>query len=140
MRYKAVFVKKLLILLTFFGFLCSGTSAVAQCYSSYYGCAGSGYYFGLASYTYFWNYADKYQKAAYATDMFFGTLQSSIAMVEESRAMENYILQRRDNLENYKSVQRYYNEGIPPFANRAPDGKPRSPKITWDDVQSIGLE
>jgi hypothetical protein len=75
--------------------------------------------------------------AAFAVSEFFGAIQEGWTMLEQGKQIENEINTRRNNLENYKSVQRYYNEGIPPFAPVAPNGKPRSPKITWQDVESI---
>jgi len=78
-----------------------------------------------------------YQQAAWGVNQFFGAVQDSWTLYEQGKAQENEINIRRSNLENYKSVQRYYNEGIPAFAPVGPDGKPRSPKITWKDVESI---
>jgi hypothetical protein len=128
-------MRKSLILLAFLFGLGLAPKAHAQCVS--YGCYGSDYYYDLAAYTYFWNNASNSQKAAFAIDQSFGALFSTIAMLEDGKRMENYINSQRNALENYKSVQRYYTEGIPPFATHAPDGKPRSPKITWSDVENI---
>lgn len=128
-------MKKLLILLAFFTVFGFAAKSQAQCGS--FGCGSVGYYYNLANFTYFWNNAPGYLKTAYAVDMGFQALFSSISMIEHGRAVERHINTRRNNLENYKSVKRYYTEGIPPFADRGPDGRPRSPKITWADVQSI---
>lgn len=121
-------VKKLLILLAFFGIMGLGGELKAQYYGGYYG--GYGAYY---PYPWGWNYST----AAFAVDQTFATIQSTWTAVEQTNALENEIKIRRNNLENYKSVQRYYNEGIPAFAPIAPDGKPRNPKITWQDVESI---
>lgn len=98
---------------------------------------GSNYYFDLASSTYFLQYASSSEKAAYGIDLAFGAIFSSLKLLNEGRQLENYINAKRNSIENYKSVKRYYTEGIPPFASRGPDGRPRSPKITWSDVESI---
>lgn len=119
-------MKKLLILLTFLLGLGLVTELRAQCY----GCSiyGGGYY------PWGWNYST----AAFAVDQGFATLQNTWTAIEQTQALENHIQVRRNNLENYKSVQAYYTTGIPAFAPVSPEGKPRSPKITWQDVESIG--
>jgi len=128
-------MKKLLILFGFLVVLGVAPKVQAQCGS--FGCMSTGYFFNAAAYTYIWNNASTSQKAAYSVDMAFSALFSSLAFIEQGKRQENYINNRRYNLENYKSVKRYYTEGIPPFASRGPNGRPRSPKITWADVQSI---
>jgi len=128
-------MKKLLILFVFSLCLLFGSELRAQCVS--YGCFNSNYYYNLGAYTYFWNNASNSMKAAYAIDQSFGALFSSLNLIAEGRALENHINARRNNLENYNSIKRYYTEGIPPFATHGPDGRPRSPEITWSDVQSI---
>ena len=106
-------------------------AASGELKAQYYG--GYGYGYGGYPYPWGWNYST----AAFAVDQGFATLQSTWTAVEQTQALENQIQIRRNNLENYKSVQRYYTEGIPAFAPVAPDGKPRNPKITWQDVESI---
>ena len=94
-----------------------------------------GYGYGGSYYPYPWGW--NYSTAAFAVDQGFAALQNTWTAVEQTNALEKQIQIRRNNLENYKSVQRYYQEGIPAFAPVAPDGKPRNPKITWQDVESI---
>lgn len=120
----------LLILFVFLSSLGISGQALAQCY----GC-GYGYYNPyMGIYPSSWTST---QKATFGIYNFFDALNQGINLVEQGAAMEREIMVRRSNLENYNSVKRYYTEGIPPFASVAPDGKPRSPKITWQDVQSI---
>lgn len=132
-----VFVaQKLSKLFIFLGILIAfgfATEAKAQNYGfgSYYGNYASSVV-GLSPV-----YYTGYQQAAWGVNQFFGAVQESWTLLEQGKRVENEINIRRNNLENYKSVQRYYNEGIPAFAPIAPDGKPRSPKITWKDVESI---
>ncbi len=125
-------LNKLLILLTFIVALGASGEALAQCY----GCGNYGGfynpYMGI-----FPSYATSTQKATWGIYNFFDAVNQGLDMMEQSAAMERNIMVRRSNLENYNSVKRYYTEGIPPFAAIAPDGKPRSPKITWQVVQSI---
>lgn len=129
-------MKKLLIFLGFFGLLLAASPARSQCFS--YGCNNNPYYYyDLASYTYFLQNAPSYLKIAVGIDAGFAAIQHGIYLADESKAMNQYMMARRNELENYKSVKRYYTEGIPPFATIAPNGKPRSPKITWSDVESI---
>ncbi|MDL1873054.1 hypothetical protein FBR05_12780 [Deltaproteobacteria bacterium PRO3] len=117
-------MKKLLIL---FGFLL-GLGLAGEARAQYYGYFYGGYY------PWGWNYST----AAFAVDQGFATLQQTWTAIEQTQALENHIQVRRNNLENYKSVKNYYTTGIPPFAPVSPEGKPRSPKITWQDVESIG--
>lgn len=120
---EVAFVKKLLIL---FSFLLV-SAAASQARAQYYGFYGGYYPWGF-----------NYSTAAFAVDQGFATLQQTWTAIEQTQALENHIQVRRNNLENYKSVKAYYTTGIPPFAPVSPEGKPRSPKITWQDVQSIG--
>jgi len=124
---EVAFVKKYLILLAFFVAFGLASQAKAQCY----GCNiyGGGYY------PYPWGF--NYSTAAFAVDQGFAALQQTWTALEQTKALENEIKVRRNNLENYKSVQAYYTTGIPAFAPVSPEGKPRSPKITWQDVESI---
>ena len=134
------YISKLLILL---GLLTSlGLAGQAQAYCYYSNCYNSGGYYGGYSYVNSVvglnpNYWPKSYVAAYGVNQFFQAVQEGWTMLEQGKAIETEINVRRNNLENYKSVQRYYNEGIPPFAHTAPNGKPRSPKITFQDVESI---
>jgi len=129
-------MKKILILLSFLGISWLSPQVMAQCSSL--GCGANPYYFyDLAAYQYFLQNATTATKIAVGIDMGFSALFSSIQLVQQGRALENQINIRRTRLENYKTVKRYYTEGIPPFASRGPDGRPRSPKITWGDVESI---
>ncbi len=130
-------MKKTLILLGFLSLALPGMrQSWAQCSSM--GCGTTpGYYWDLGAYTYFLQNATTATKAAYGIDMGFNALFSSLNMINQGKAMEQEINARRNNLENQKLVERYHTEGIPPFAAQGPDGKPRSPKITWQDVQSI---
>lgn len=133
---KGVSMKKLLILFAFLTVCGFSQKSQAQCSSL--GCGlGAGYFFDAAAYTYVWDNAPNYLKAAFGIDMAFSAIYSSINLLEEGKALENRINSQRNALENYNSVKRYYTEGIPPFATRGPDGRPRSPKITWSDVESI---
>ncbi|MCE9624534.1 MAG: hypothetical protein K8R69_03630 [Deltaproteobacteria bacterium] len=118
-------MKKYLILLSFFAVFGLASQAKAQCY----GCNiyGGGYYP--------WGF--NYSTAAFAVDQGFATLQATWTAIEQTQALEKQIEIRRNNLENFKSVQAYYTTGIPAFAPVSPEGKPRSPKITWQDVESI---
>lgn len=127
-------MKKLLILLAFFMTIGAASELKAQYYGGYYG-GGYGGYYGGYGYPYPWGW--NYSTAAFAVDQFFGTVQQTWTAVEQTNALENQILIRRNNLENYKSIQRYHTEGIPAFSPVAPDGRPRNPKITWQDVESI---
>jgi hypothetical protein len=125
-------------LLILFGFLvCLGIAPQVKAQCTSYGCSSSGYYYDLAAYTYFWDNASDSMKAAYAIDQSFSAIFSTIAMIEDGRRMEKNINYQRNALENYNSVVRYYTEGIPPFATHSPSGRPRSPKITWSDVEGI---
>jgi hypothetical protein len=128
-------MRNLLIIFGLFSCLLFSPQVKAQCVS--YGCSSSGYYWDLAAFTYFWDNASNSMKAAYSIDQAFSAIFSTISMIEDGKRMENQINAQRNSLENYKSVVRYYNEGIPPFAPQGPDGRPRSPKITWSDVESI---
>ncbi|MFO1463520.1 MAG: hypothetical protein U1F66_07055 [bacterium] len=124
-------MKKILILLAFFGVLGIGGMARAQCY----GCNVYGYGAGLY-YPYPWGW--NYSTAAFAVDQAFATIQSTWTAWEQTQALENHIMVRRNNLENYKSIKEMTTVGVPAFAPVSPEGKPRSPKITWQDVESIG--
>lgn len=124
-------MRKFLILLGFIGLFSFSSGAQAQ----YYG--ASGYYNDLANYTYFWNYASSSQKAMFGIDQFFGALNSTVNYHRRNKAAEQAINNGRNQLENYQSLKRYVTEGPLPFASHGPDGKPRSPKISWDDVQNI---
>jgi hypothetical protein len=128
-------MRKILILLGFT--LCFGLAQKVNAQCNYYSCASPGYYWDLAAYTYFWDNASNSMKAAYSIDMGFNAIFTTISMLEDGKRLENQINAGRNALENYNSVKRYYTEGIPPFATQGPDGKPRSPKITWSDVESI---
>lgn len=97
--------------------------------------AGAQAYYGYGYYSPY--YGNAYDKGAFAVDEFFDTLQGVWDTLEQSHALEAHIQDRRNRLENYKSVQRYYQEGIPPFAATGPDGRPRPPSIRWEDVESI---
>ena len=123
------------LLLIFIFLLSLGMAAPAR--AQYYG--GYGYNYGYVNSIvglnpYYW---PKSYVAAYGVNQFFQAVQEGWTLLEQGKAVETEINVRRNNLENYKSVQRYYNEGIPPFAHTAPNGKPRSPKITFQDVESI---
>lgn len=132
-------MKKILIISMSFLFLALGARAVkAQCVS--FSCYGDGYLFGLGAYTYFDNNASTSLKVAVGIDQGFAALFSSLALIEQGNAIEAQIHQRRTRLENYKTVKRLYTEGIPPFATVSPTGQARSPKITWEDVESIGVD
>jgi hypothetical protein len=125
-------MKKLLILLVFLFGCGLSRQSLAQCY----GCnvySGAGYY----GYGYYPYYASLDTKIAYGIDSFFYALQDVTNAVAENRAIEADTLARRNQLENNKTIQNYYTNGIPAFAPVAPDGKPRSPKITWRDVEDI---
>lgn len=130
-------MKKILIILTVLGFLALGRGqAQAQCLS--YGCYGNSYLYGLAAYTYFDNNASTSLKVAAGIDQGFSALFSSLALIEQGKALDAHIHERRTRLENAKMIRNLYTEGIPPFATVTPTGQERSPKITWDDVESIG--
>jgi len=125
---EVAFVKKILILLAFFCMAAFAGKASAQCYGcNVYG--GAGYY----PYPWGWNYST----AAFAVDQAFATVQSTWTAWEETSAIEKNIEVRRSNLENYKSIKEMTTVGVPAFAPVSPEGKPRSPKITWQDVESI---
>jgi len=131
-----VFVNKLLILISFLSVFLFGSEARSQCYYNCY--YGGGYAGASLSYPFYgaglgWNATT----GVWAVNQAINVIQDTWTMIERDRAIEAELQARRNNLENYKSVQRYYTEGIPAFAPVAPNGKPRSPKITWQDVESI---
>jgi len=132
-------MRKILILLAFLCFFVS-SQARAQCYGYYCGSSYTSNY-GFSGFNYGYGYYNPYlpksYQAAYGIYQFFGALNEGITLLEQSHAQEEEIAARRSALENYKSVKNYYTVGIPPFANIAPDGKPRSSKITFQDVESI---
>ncbi len=126
-------MKKLLFILSFLIFILLSFQKTAQAqFNSFfpsYGYGTYGYYYPY--------YGSALDKAYYGTYQFFDTVNEVWSTVENSRATEAQIQNRRNNLENYKTLQRAQTEGIPPFADVGPDGKQRSPKITWQDVESI---
>ncbi|MCP5468193.1 MAG: hypothetical protein H7A32_02875 [Deltaproteobacteria bacterium] len=113
----------------------AAASLASPSQAQYYG--GTSYYNDMANYTYFWNYATDAQKAIFGIDQFFGALNYSVGYHRQTKAAEQAINQGRNQLENYKSLKRYVTEGPVPFASHAPDGRPRSEKIRWEDIQSI---
>lgn len=119
---------KLLILVGIF----TSAGISFKAHAQYYGYGSVTSVVGLNPY-----YWPKSYVAAYGINQVFQAVQEGWTLLEQGKAVENEINARRSNLENYKSVQRFYNEGIPAFAPIAPNGKPRSPKITWQDVESI---
>ncbi len=127
-------MKKTLILLSFLVTCLFAFSAKAQsiAYPVYNGYGFNPYY---SYYPYY--YGSRSDKIAAGVYEFFWTLQDSLAFVNSARAAEAAIAQGYSNLENSKSVKRYYTEGIPPFSPITPDGRPRPPQITWQDVESI---
>lgn len=128
-------MKKILILLTFLGLGLVSGKVQAYCYG--YSCGGYGYGYGYGGYYY---KPTKMELAYFATNNFFWAVNSAMDAAEDLKAMENNLAIRRQNLENSKSVQNYYNGTIVPFAPIAPNGKPRPPQITWKDVESIRWE
>jgi hypothetical protein len=125
-------VKKLIIITLFLiSPVFSPARAEAQYYHPYFGN-------GFGSYGYYYPYyGSAADKALYATYQFFGTTNEVWSTVQNNRALEGQIQHRQNNLENYKTLQRAQTGGIPPFAEVGPNGRPRSPKITWQDVESI---
>lgn len=115
-----IFKSKLLILLILLVGLALPASSQAQLY--YY---GNPFHMSTSN------------QVAYGINNFFGALNDGLNMMEQNRAIEQNMAIRRNNLETYRSLRRLQEEGPLPFAPVAPDGKPRSPQITWDDVQSI---
>ncbi|HCU25549.1 MAG TPA: hypothetical protein DF383_11090 [Deltaproteobacteria bacterium] len=120
-------MNKLLILFIFLSSFGLASTVRANCYSNCF--YGVGYYGSSLA----WNEST----GIWAVNQAVGVIQDVWTAVEQGKALEAELQARRNNLENYKSVQRYYTEGIPAFSPVSPEGKPRSPKITWKDVESI---
>ena len=84
-----------------------------------------------------WSQMSKTDKAYVAVNTFFNTVDYAVGTYQRHQAFEQQLMQRNQQIEDYKSMQNYYYQGIPPFSPYTPDGKPRNPKITWDDVEKI---
>ena len=123
----------LLILFAFFfiGLAASGARAQSCAGCTYY---GDMYYPSMGIYPQYWSTSDQ---ITYGINNAFATIQSVTSSLQYDRQVEANINSRRNALETQNSLNRLATEGIPPFASISPEGRPRSPKITWQDVESI---
>lgn len=85
----------------------------------------------------YWSTMTGYDKAYFGINQFFNAVNYSLRTMEQTKAYEQRYQLDANRLENAKSLQRYYTEGIPAFSPVAPNGQARSEKIKWQDVDSI---
>ena len=125
-------MKKILIYFSFLAVFClfGSIKVEAQVYS-YYGYSTPYYHTNI------FKHMTKTDMAIYSINSFFGALDSALYNLEQIKAYERYVQTKSNQIEDMKSLQRYYTEGIPAFSPVTPEGKPRSPKINWQDVDRI---
>ncbi len=124
---------KLIKLLICLLFLSLSEYAHAQYYGYAYPYTGAYGYYGRSP----WSYMTGYDKANFAINSLFYTVNSAVSMSEQHRYYEQQLQMQQQALEQQKSLQRYYYEGVPPFYQVTPQGTLKNPKITWGDIEKI---
>lgn len=117
-------MRKLLVIVGFFSIFSLSSQAFA-------------YGYGFYSYPYYFSSMTQAEKINFGVANFFDTAVTVWDTLERNKINNKAIEARQEQIDQYKSIQRYQTQGIPAFSPVAPDGNPRPPSITWQDVQDI---